>query len=703
VNDQNNHHDPYYQPQPQIVGYDEYGQPVYQQGAADQQQPGAGRAPVDGRQEYGYGYDPYAQAQQYPEPEQYPQARQYPGNQQYTEGHGYPQGQAYHQDQPYQGQDQPYQGQSQPYQDQGHHQAQQPHPQQARGQEPGGQPQGGQPYGYDPYGTQRPQQHQQHEQPQQWQSSGRPSAPGQSAAHAAPQATAPQPTAQQAASAPAAGHAVAPVPVPEQRRPAPEQERPAAPEPPATGRRARGSRDERRTSGERAAGEAAEARERRPRAGEAPGAARDARNARDAGDYSTEQFAFVDEPDEESEDVIDWLKFTESRSERREEAKRRGRNRMVALVVALALALVGGVGYLWYAGLLPGLSREDGKQGGATATGPQQRDVIVLHLHNTKDQATSTALLVDNATTKQGTTVLLPNALAVTNDDGTATTLGKSVEDDGSSGTREAVGSLLGTRITGTWRLDTPYLENLVELVGGIEVTTDAEVPAAKEGEPPLVRKGEGQTLDGRAAVAYATHRGDGESEAEQLQRFGQVVHGVLRKMSDDPKSATATIQSLAQILDPSLPDKDLGASLAKLAEHAKKGAYKTAMLPVEGDGRLTEEAGRSVVQDILGGSVTAPEQGAVVRVGVRNASGDPDATEAARIVLVNGGYAVVDGGRADGTEGTSEIVYGDAARKPEADEVAKTLGLPAKAVRQGKSPANADVTVVLGKDYKAP
>lgn len=416
-------------------------------------------------------------------------------------------------------------------------------------------------------------------------------------------------------------------------------------------------------------------------------------------EYRTEQFAFVEDPDEDSEDVIDWLKFTESRSERREEAKRRGRNRVVALVVVLAVALIGGVGYLWSAGKIPGLSDQETKQG-ATASGPQKRDVIVLHLHNTRNKETSTALLVDNATTKQGTTVLLPNSLSVANDDGTTTTLAKSVDDDGSTGTREAIGALLGTRISGTWRLDTPYLENLVELVGGIEISTDTEVPGAKKGDAPLVPAGENQTLNGRMAVAYATHRGSGEAEAQQLERFGQVIHGVLRKMSDDPESATVTVQTLAQILDPSLPEKDLGASLARLAEHAKVGDHKTALLPVQEDGTLSEQATGSVVKDILGGSVTAPEQGAAVRVGVRNGSGDEDATEAARIALVNGGYAVIDGGKAD-QESSSQVIYGDAAQKAKAEEVAKTLGLPVGAVEKGTVAANADVTVVLGQDYE--
>lgn len=580
MNDQQNPYDPYYPQQPQIIGYDEYGQPVYQQPQHDPQSQGYdayGRQPQDGHRpqhqqqtSQGYGYDPYAQPQQ-------PQA----------------------------------------YDPYGRQQPQPPAPAQ--------QPQDG--YGYDGYGYDTG------PQPavdttQQW------SVPPQQQQHAAP----PEPDAR--------------------RRPAPPDADRGAPAVPG---------------------------QRRPAAG-------------DDGDYRTEQFSFVEDPDEDSEDVIDWLKFTESRSERREEAKRRGRNRTVALVVVLALVLAGGVGYLWYAGKLPGTSDAGGAQ--TTATGPQKRDVIVLHLHNTKKKGTSTALLVDNATTGQGTTVLLPNSLSVADDEGVATTLGKSVDEDGTTGTRESIGTLLGTRISGTWRLDTPFLENLVELVGGIDITTDTVVPGAKKGEAPLVKKGENQTLNGRMAVAYATYRGSGEAEAEQLQRFGQVMYGVLRKMPSDAKSATVTIETLAQILDPSLPEKDLGASLAKLAEHAKGGDYKTAVLPVQDDGRLSQEASDSVVKDILGGRVSAPEQGAAVRVGVRNASGDGDATESTRIVLVNGGYAFVDAGKAD-QESSTQVVYGDAAQKQNAVEVAKTLGLDESAVEKGKAAPNADVLVVLGQDYE--
>lgn len=416
--------------------------------------------------------------------------------------------------------------------------------------------------------------------------------------------------------------------------------------------------------------------------------------------YQTAQFDFIDQPDEDSEDVIDWLAFTESRTERREEARRRGRNRVVALIVVLALFVVAGLGYLWYAGKLPFLEGPGKASNGAAASGPQKRDMIVVHLHNTKKGGTSTALLVDNVTTKQGATVLVPNTLTVSKDDGTTAPLGKAVE-GGGLGVRESLDSVLGTRIGGTWRLDTPFLENFVELVGGIEVDTDVTVPADDAAKVPAVGKGPKQSLSGAMAVAYATYRAQGEPEAKQLDRLGKVMLGLLRKVPGDPKSAAMTVETTGQILDPALNAQTLGALLAKLGEHAKVGAYRTDVLGVKPDGGLTDEANKKVVKEVLGGSVTDAQPGALPRVGLKDATGNDKTNTAAKAALLNGGYTLVDGGKADKTVAASQITYQDDAQREKAIEVSKTLGLPETAVKKAENAVNADVVVTLGKDYK--
>ncbi|MDF3297471.1 LytR C-terminal domain-containing protein [Streptomyces tropicalis] len=569
----------------EIVGYDEYGRPVYRQVPSQQ----APQTAYDGYGQQGYGYDPYAAGGQEQQPPAPPHGGYGTGQQAPASPYGAP-------------------GGYDPY---------------------GTGAAGGQAASYDPYGRTA--------------TSGRQPRVSEQTAH-----------------------------IPQQAGPA--EEAPARPARPGT---------------------------QRPDGGEGP------RDGEPAGeeDYHTEQFAFVEEPSDDSEDVIDWLKFTENRTERREEARRRARSRIVALAVVLALAAAGGVGYLWYAGKLPGLSASGPAAGTTTPVAAQNRDVVVVHLHDTAKGGTATVLLVDNTTTKQGTTVLLPNSLALTGDDGTTTTLAKSVQDDGSSGTRDQLGTVLGTSIEGTWRLDTPYLQNLVDMVGNIDLNTDADVPdpdaGKKKGTGPLVHRGQDQTLSGRMAVAYATYRAPGETQNAQLQRFGQVMQAVLRKLSSDPQAATTTVQTLAQILDPSLTDKDLGTFLAKLADLAKGGSYRTALLPVQADGTLSAQTSDSVVRQILGGTAKSPDQGAAVRVSVQNASGIRDNTEKARVVLLNGGFTFLEGGSSTAVRTGSRVVYGDAADRQKATEVAKTLGLPASAVAKGTVGSNADVSVVLGQDYR--
>ncbi|MCE7079193.1 LCP family protein [Streptomyces sp. ST2-7A] len=411
-------------------------------------------------------------------------------------------------------------------------------------------------------------------------------------------------------------------------------------------------------------------------------------------EYHTEQFAFVEEKEESSEDVIDWLEFSESRTERREEAKRRAVGRIRLLAIAVALVLLGGIGWLWVGDRLPFMG--EGETEEEAAPGVENRDVIIVHLRETNGDTTSTALLVANRTTRQGTTLLLPNELVVTPDGGT-TTLGQAVTEEGAASVREAVGTLLGADIRGTWRLDTPYLENLVDLVGGIAVDTDTAV-TDEDGEE-VVAEGEGTSLTGGQAVAYAVHRADDEPQSAQLERFGQVMSAVWSKMPDTEDAATRVVENLAQVPDPSLSENELGAHLARLAGTASSNAHAMVPLRVREDGTIDDETAENVVAAVLGGTVNEAEGVQLPRVAVRDGSEGGAAGESARVLLVNGGFTVVETRAAEEELPESEVRYRSESFRQTAIEVARTLGLPDEAAVEGDVPGNADIVALVGAD----
>ncbi|MEU4114039.1 LytR C-terminal domain-containing protein [Kitasatospora sp. NPDC028055] len=510
----------------------------------------------------------------------------------------------------------------------------------------------GQPvYGQDPYGGYQQQGYQGQQGYQQ---------PYQAAPVVAePQPTVPQPSAPEP-SAPA-GPAV--VPPPRRRTPRPAAEAtPAAAEAPS----------------EQVAG---------ARPGKAGG-----RAPKDS--YQTGEFTFVDEEAEESEDVIDWLKFAESRSEVRAERRRKLKNRLIGLGVVLTLAAGGVGGYLWFTG---------DKPTAAAAAGGRQ--VNVVHLRDLQGKVSS-ALLVDDASGHKGTVLLLPDVLRLPGPgDPPVTTVGQAMDAIGASATRDGLSTVLGAPVAGTWRLDTPYLELLVSQLGGVRVDTNAET---HEGGKPdgklLSAAGKNTLLSGKAAVAYATLQGPGENRDAQLARFGQVMDAVVRTMPTQFKDAKDDVHRMNAVLDPSLPEDALAGVLAQLSQQAKDGHFGTTALTVKPDGTLDEATAGKQVKDVLGGTVKSAAAGdAPARVSLQDASGNDAAGAAAQVQIVNSGLTFIPGGAKTAPQATSEIRYTDDARQGAAKSLATSLGLPDTAVKKVGDAQNADLVVVLGKDYQPP
>ncbi|WP_033820970.1 LytR C-terminal domain-containing protein, partial [Kitasatospora sp. MBT63] len=432
------------------------------------------------------------------------------------------------------------------------------------------------------------------------------------------------------------------------------------------------------------------------------GGRRNARPPQDGKDskdnYATGEFTFVDEQAEESEDVIDWLKFAESRSEVRAERRRRLRNRLVGVLVVLAVLAGGVFGYLWW----------DGRFGGSDAAAVAgDRQVTVVHLRDLQGKV-STALLVNDAAGHKGSVLMLPDTLKLpgTGDTG-VTTVGQSLDAIGASATREGLSTVLGAPVAGTWRLDTPYLELLVAQLGGVAVDTDVEV---RDGNKPdgrvLAPAGKGVMLSGKASVAYATYQAPTEGRDAQLARFGKVMEAVLRTMPTDLAESTDDVHRMNAVLDPSLPEKKLGGVLALLAGQAKAGHLSGSTLKTKPDGTLDEATAGQQVKEILGGTVKAgavTSTGGTSRVSVVNASGNDQNATAAGVQVTNAGLELVPSTAKAAAQAASEIRYTDDAKASDAKALAGALGLPETVVKKVTDPQNADLVVVLGKDYQAP
>ncbi|MGW4378568.1 LytR C-terminal domain-containing protein [Kitasatospora sp. NPDC004531] len=416
-----------------------------------------------------------------------------------------------------------------------------------------------------------------------------------------------------------------------------------------------------------------------------------------ADSYATGEFNFVDEATESSEDAIDWLKFAESRSEVRAERRRRLRNRVIALVVVLAVLAAGAVGYLWWSGKFGDANDATKAAGG--------RFVNVVHLIDSQNKV-STALLVDDQGGQKATVLLLPDTLQLpSNGDTASTTVGQSLTAVGASATRDGISSVLGTKVAGTWRLDTPFLQVLVSQIGGIRVDTNAEV---RENNKPdgkvTAAAGKDILLSGRAAVDYATLQAPGESRDAQLARFGQVMAAVINTMPVTLEDATDDVHRMGSVADPSLPEKALAGVLVNLSKQAKAGHLATALLTAKPDGTLDDATAGKQVKDILGGALgSAKGSGGSTRVTVVNASGNDTAAAAAQVVVTNSGMDPLPSTAKAAAQATSEIRYTDDAKQAAARTLATSLGLPETVVKKVTEAQNADLVLVLGKDYQPP
>ena len=352
-----------------------------------------------------------------------------------------------------------------------------------------------------------------------------------------------------------------------------------------------------------------------------------------------------------------------------------------------------------------------GGGGGKKANGPQRtQHTLLLQVQQEDRTAISSALLAHDTKTKQGSVVLLPPQVLAQVPGignlpfGRALALGNQVE--AVRGSRNAIADLLAVTVDGSWILDVPTFQRLVDQLGGVQVTVDT---AIVKGRTVLLNAG-AQRLSGAQAQQYASYLGSGEQEQARLARLQAVLDGIINDLPTDPG---ALLRSLGAGSRSTVPLPVLRTILTGL--HADDAAddlqYRSLpVLPVQsGDDkvlfRIDATGVKAMVGELLAASVPPGADAGGNRVLVLNGVGTPGLGAKVRDRLLAGGFVFVGSRNAPTLDYVkTQVLVKDATVAGAAlgAKVARALGVPTSSVSSSDQIGTvADVVVIVGRDFK--
>ncbi|MGQ0630701.1 MAG: hypothetical protein ACT4P1_06630 [Sporichthyaceae bacterium] len=368
--------------------------------------------------------------------------------------------------------------------------------------------------------------------------------------------------------------------------------------------------------------------------------------------YRTEEFTFVDTPDDLSEgaEATHWLQFMNSRAGRRVERREQARER-VALLAALAvvIAVVAAV-VAWQP-----WSSEGPADTGAEFLGAD-RVAVLMQVQAPDNSADATAILIhDRGGGPEGVTVV-PAAMVLSVEGQSRLSVGAALAEAGPTLTREALAELVGVPLVGTWLLTASEFAALSERVGR---------------QAPLGT--------------------DSTVVARTLQAF-------VRAFPPQYSSTRDLLLDFGILAAPGLSVERLAAVLTALA---LRGDFLAAALPLDpGTGELDVDAAGSTALADLGGQPGQGRSDATPRVLVSIARGAGVRESDVRADVLNAGYEYVAGPAADAAAQTVVTVRTSVSDAQAVGEsIAGALGLPTSAVRLSDNlPLTADVAVVIAR-----
>ena len=378
--------------------------------------------------------------------------------------------------------------------------------------------------------------------------------------------------------------------------------------------------------------------------------------------------------------------------------KRRIRGGALSALVAVAIGIAG---LVFHAATAPA----------SHPGGPAVRTQQTLLFAVSDDANTEGVLLAADPAAHTASVTLLPSQLITTVPGRGQMGLGHALTLAGDLPAATVSDMLDGVTVDGSWSLSAQAFTQLIDSVGGLPLTLNANV--ATNGLI-LASAGTTGTQSGRVALAYAQTQGPSEVEPARLARLQQVLDALIAALPTDPAKLAATIGALgAGSTSSETPDRVAGL-LEELAKvHNSAGGATDSIVPVQpvdaggstSAYRIDDASLSAYLKQNLAASLPDDGTGAATSVFVYNGNGEPNVGALVRAQLIRKNMRFA--GSANETSfdrQTSVVLVKDASPASIATgrKVAAAMGLPASAVQINPENQNiADVVVLVGADYK--
>ena len=405
-----------------------------------------------------------------------------------------------------------------------------------------------------------------------------------------------------------------------------------------------------------------------------------------------------EKPEEKESDgeLSNWLHFLEG--DAKADRARRRRVQLISAAVALVLLVVGGGVWFLFGG-------DDGAKATQTTVLMQVKDAQGNAVGNVVLVAAKTEVAGQTDPKARGAALLIPSELTVESTALDSQPFGGEMPTTSPAG-KDALSTLIGIDVDGVWSLDPLTFAALLNNLIGVKVDVDpASAAAVLDPSGHQVFQPGKQDMTGDKAAYYATYRAKGEAPGKQLQRFAQVLDGMLARIPKQTSTTAAVLNSLAAVPDPALPNDRLAGILTALGGEEQGSRFDQQTLPLRGDGSgvLDLDKASPMVKALLGGAARAKDNGGLTRVSVADGTGRADTVSSRAMAaskLLGGGYTPVDQGVAQQTPRTSVLVPNQDATDV-GKQVALAMGLPESSVRVlAFDTTLTDVRVVLGADW---